>query len=66
MALEELVTVIDNPKDLARVATKANIVDDPTCVALHLASNTCIPICLESVSDKNCFVAYMRQLKSQA
>ncbi|EZG68908.1 putative inner membrane complex sub-compartment protein 1 [Gregarina niphandrodes] len=63
MSLDELVTVISGRKDLGRVATKANIVDEPTCVALHLASNTCIPILLESLSDKNCFVHLMNELK---
>eukprot|EP01054_Gregarina_sp_Poly1_P001345 Gregarina_sp_Poly_1__1344@NODE_1332_length_4355_cov_250_381530_g896_i0_p3_GENE_NODE_1332_length_4355_cov_250_381530_g896_i0NODE_1332_length_4355_cov_250_381530_g896_i0_p3_ORF_typecomplete_len106_score0_31ISP3_C/PF18045_1/8_8e08ISP1_C/PF18161_1/1_7e06_NODE_1332_length_4355_cov_250_381530_g896_i027953112 len=35
------------------------------CVALHLASNTCIPICMETVDDRRCFVEFMRHAKSQ-
>eukprot|EP01053_Blabericola_migrator_P008817 Blabericola_migrator_1__8816@NODE_4657_length_1035_cov_310_934917_g2896_i0_p1_GENE_NODE_4657_length_1035_cov_310_934917_g2896_i0NODE_4657_length_1035_cov_310_934917_g2896_i0_p1_ORF_typecomplete_len176_score17_56ISP3_C/PF18045_1/1_1e26ISP1_C/PF18161_1/3_1e23_NODE_4657_length_1035_cov_310_934917_g2896_i068595 len=66
MGLDELVAVIHGKKDLARVATKANIVDDPTCVALHLQSNTCIPICMGSPEDRLCFVEFMRRAKAQA
>lgn len=65
ISLDELVTVIHGSKDLGRVATRAKIADDPSCVALHLASNTCIPICLENESDKNCFVYTVRQLKEE-
>lgn len=66
MELDELVAVIYGKKELTRVATRANIVDDPTCVALHLASNTCIPICMQSVEDRQCFVDFMKQIKGNA
>eukprot|EP01057_Protomagalhaensia_wolfi_P001331 Protomagalhaensia_wolfi_Nauph_80__1330@NODE_1794_length_1336_cov_34_888204_g1398_i0_p1_GENE_NODE_1794_length_1336_cov_34_888204_g1398_i0NODE_1794_length_1336_cov_34_888204_g1398_i0_p1_ORF_typecomplete_len198_score25_26ISP3_C/PF18045_1/1_5e28ISP1_C/PF18161_1/1_9e24SnoaL/PF07366_12/0_082_NODE_1794_length_1336_cov_34_888204_g1398_i07411247 len=65
ISLNELVAVIHGRKDLGRVATKANIVDDPTCVALHLQSNTCIPICMETAEDRACFVEFMRQEKAR-
>lgn len=66
MALNELLAVIHDRKDLARVATRANIVEDPACVALHLASNTCIPLSFHKIEEKICFVEFMRQIKSQA
>jgi len=61
--LSELKTVLHGRDQLKRVETKANLVDDPNCVALHMATGNCIPMRFEELDDKECFVLLMKKLR---
>jgi len=61
--LSELKTVLHGKAQLKRVETKANLVDDPNCVALHMATGNCIPMRFEQLEDKECFVLLMEKLR---
>jgi len=61
--LSELKTVLHGRDQLKRVETKANLVDDPNCVALHMATGNCIPMRFEGLEDKECFVLLMKSFR---
>eukprot|EP00923_Selenidium_pygospionis_P047117 GHVN01081311.1.p2 GENE.GHVN01081311.1~~GHVN01081311.1.p2 ORF type:complete len:178 (+),score=43.93 GHVN01081311.1:146-679(+) len=62
----ELKAILYGKDQLKRVETKANLVDDPNCVALHMVTGNCIPLRFDELPDKDCFVAMMRKLKAAA
>ncbi|CDJ37658.1 Apicomplexan CP 15/60K like protein, related [Eimeria tenella] len=65
--LSDVKSLLHTRDQLKRVETKANLVDDENCVALHLIeSGNCIPIRFEAVKDKHIFVEMMKQLKEEA
>jgi len=61
--LSELKTVLHGKDQLKRVETKANLVDDPNCVALHMATGNCIPMRFDELDDKECFVLLIKTLR---
>jgi len=61
--LSELKTVLHGKDQLKRVETKANLIDDPNCVALHMATGNCIPMRFDALEDKECFVLLLKKLR---
>eukprot|EP00918_Siedleckia_nematoides_P050510 GHVU01110653.1.p1 GENE.GHVU01110653.1~~GHVU01110653.1.p1 ORF type:complete len:188 (-),score=20.94 GHVU01110653.1:893-1456(-) len=64
--INELRNVLHGRDQLKRVETRANLVDDPKCVALHLSTGNCIPLRFDVLEDKEAFVALVKELKKQA
>ncbi|PFH33304.1 IMC sub-compartment protein ISP1 [Besnoitia besnoiti] len=63
--LSDIKALLHTHEQLQRVETKANLVDDECCVALHLLeSGNCIPLRFENVVDKCCFVDLVKQIKA--
>lgn len=64
--LSDVKSLLHTRDQLKRVETRANLVDDGNCVALHLLeSGNCIPLRFEEAKDKSIFVEMMRQLKAE-
>lgn len=64
--LSDVKSLLYSREQLKRVETRANLVDDENCVALHLLeSGNCIPIRFAEVMDKHVFVEMMKHLKSE-
>ncbi|KYF41501.1 IMC sub-compartment protein ISP1 [Toxoplasma gondii ARI] len=63
--LSDIKALLHTRDQLQRVETKANLVDDESCVALHLLeSGNCIPLRFDGVKDKTCFVDLLKKLKA--
>lgn len=63
--LTELKATLHGRDQLRRVETKANLVDDPNCVALHMMTGNCIPIRFDENSDKNAFIETIKRIKQR-
>eukprot|EP01070_Trichotokara_eunicae_P002634 Trichotokara_eunicae@DN2782_c0_g1_i1.p1 len=63
--LNELRAVLHGKDQLRRVETKANLVEDPQCLALHMSTGNCIPMRFETVQDQQCFIILLKGLKAQ-
>lgn len=64
--LSDVKSLLHSRDQLKRVETRANLVDDENCVALHLLeSGNCIPLRFAEAMDKHTFVEMMRKLKAE-
>ncbi|KAL8271817.1 hypothetical protein Esti_004207 [Eimeria stiedai] len=64
--LSDVKSLLHTREQLKRVETRANLVDDENCVALHLLeSGNCIPLRFTEAPDKHIFVEMLRQLKAE-
>ncbi|KAL8453919.1 hypothetical protein Emed_000630 [Eimeria media] len=64
--LSDVKSLLHTREQLKRVETRANLVDDENCVALHLLeSGNCIPLRFTETPDKHIFVEMLRQLKAE-
>ncbi|KAL8430155.1 hypothetical protein Efla_001819 [Eimeria flavescens] len=64
--LSDVKSLLSTRDQLKRVETRANLVDDENCVALHLLeSGNCIPLRFEQAADKYVFVEMVKQLKAE-
>ncbi|PHJ20456.1 imc sub-compartment protein isp1 [Cystoisospora suis] len=62
--LSDVKALLYTKDQLQRVETRANLIDDENCVALHLLeSGNCIPLRFETPKDKFCFVDLVKAIK---
>lgn len=61
----ELKAILYGRDQLKRVETKANLIEDPQCVALHMVTGNCIPMRFDTIDAKDCFVAMLKKLRAQ-
>eukprot|EP01068_Selenidium_serpulae_P018369 Selendium_serpulae@DN6452_c0_g3_i1.p1 len=61
----ELKAILYGKDQLKRVETKANLIEDPQCVALHMVTGNCIPMRFDTVKGKECFVTMLKKLRAQ-
>eukprot|EP00382_Lankesteria_abbotti_P005256 CAMPEP_0113848056 /NCGR_PEP_ID=MMETSP0372-20130328/2237_1 /TAXON_ID=340204 /ORGANISM="Lankesteria abbotti" /LENGTH=165 /DNA_ID=CAMNT_0000817441 /DNA_START=260 /DNA_END=757 /DNA_ORIENTATION=+ /assembly_acc=CAM_ASM_000359 len=61
--LSDLKAILHGRDQLKRVETKASLIDDPNCVALHMVTGNCIPVRFEVLEDKIAFVELIRRIK---
>lgn len=63
--LSDVKALLYTRDQLQRVETKANLVGDQCCVALHLQeSGNCIPLRFDSPADKSAFVELVKRVKT--
>lgn len=64
--LSDVKSLLHTRDQLKRVETRANLVDDENCVALHLLeSGNCIPLRFAEPKNKHVFVEMMKHLKCE-
>ncbi|KAF8822570.1 IMC sub-compartment protein ISP1 [Cardiosporidium cionae] len=63
--ISDIRQLLETKEQLWRVETKANLIEDPKCIALHLAeSGNCIPIRFDSDGEKQNFASIIHAMKS--